>query len=169
MKQLKIFDSSKLSDSSSSTHYWKMCIDGASRNNPGPAGIGIVIYRDNETIKKYGFFVGSKTNNQAEYLALLVGLIVVLRLLATKDLLSISSDSELLVKQIKGLYRVKNPDLKELYVVAKALLSHVQYDIGHVLRHKNTEADALANQGIDQGNRIPDDIVKVLHDYGITL
>jgi len=85
------------------------------------------------------------------------------------DLLLINSDSELMVKQIKGLYRVKNADLRPLYNVICSLLNTIQYDIGHVLRDKNVEADALANKGIDNKIRVPEEVLKVLHENDISL
>jgi len=171
MKQLNVFESTDTERTVSSidVHYWQLFTDGASRNNPGPAGVGIVINKDNELVEQHGFFVGIKTNNQAEYLALLIGLIRIRQLMNPNDLLLINSDSELLVRQIKGIYRIKNPDLKPLYKAVCSLLTNIQYDIGHVLRDKNKQADALANQGLDRKTRVPEDFLKVLYEYNISL
>ncbi|TET07016.1 ribonuclease HI family protein [Candidatus Dependentiae bacterium] len=171
MKQLNFLDlaSHNRSLQSSDIHYWKLFIDGAARNNPGPAGIGMVIFKDEDLVEQQGFFVGSKTNNQAEYLALLLGLIRIKQLVGTDDLLLILSDSELLVRQLKGRYKVKNPALKSLYEGAQRLLNGLKYDIGHILRYKNESADALANRGIDQKIAVPQYFITVLHDYGISL
>lgn len=131
---------------------FELFIDGASRNNPGPAGAGIYLLKDNICILEKGFYLGSKTNNQAEYIALIIGLDLSLQLIKPElnnNILNIFSDSLLLVNQIKGIYKVKNPDLILLYQKSKNLLSACQYQITHVLREKNKFADKLANYGID--------------------
>lgn len=171
MKQLNFLDlaSHNRSLQSSDIHYWKLFIDGAARNNPGPAGIGMVILKDEDLVEQHGFFVGSKTNNQAEYLALLLGLIRIKQLMGPDDLLLILSDSELLVRQVQGRYKVKNPALKPLYEGAQRLLNGLKYDVGHILRYKNKSADALANRGIDQKSAVPQYLITALRDYGISL
>jgi len=171
MKQLNLFNSPDYnrSTAASDINYWKLFVDGAARNNPGPAGIGIVILKNDDPVEQHGFFVGSKTNNQAEYLAFLVGLIRVKKLMNPNDLLQINSDSELLVRHLKGMYKVKNPILKPLFDAAQCLLISLNYDIGHILRHKNKQADTLANYGIDQQKAVPQDILMTLHKYGILL
>jgi ribonuclease HI len=171
MKQLNFLElpSQTRSLENSDIHFWKLFIDGAARNNPGPAGVGIVIFKDEDLIEQHGFFIGSKTNNQAEYLALLMGLIRIKQVMKSKDLLLILSDSELLVRQIKGYYRVKNTILKPLNECARNLLMGLNYDIGHVLRDKNKQADALANRGIDQKIAVPQYLITALHDYDISL
>jgi len=171
MKQLNFFNSKAHNRSlqKSDMHYWKLFADGAARNNPGPAGVGIVIIKDGDLVEQHGFFVGSKTNNQAEYLALLIALIRIKQLLASGDVLLIISDSELLVRHLKGVYKVKNPALKPLFEAVQRLLVGLNYDIGHVLRHENKQADAQANRGIDQKKRVPEDILNVLQEYGISL
>jgi ribonuclease HI len=148
---------------------WQLFIDGASRNNPGLAGVGIFLLRNDEPVYKQGFFVGIKTNNQAEYLALLLGIIILKNYARGNDIVLINSDSELLVKQIKGEYRVKDQELQKLYRVALTLLHAISYDIGHVLREKNKVADALANAGIDQKVRIPESFLAMLNEYAISL
>src|SRR5437868_5897704 len=100
MKQLLLFQSDSSSDSSP-THHYKLFIDGASRNNPGPSGAGIFILKDGELLHKEGFFLGSKTNNQAEYMALLIGLFILKKKLESHSLVHIISDSQLLVRQLK--------------------------------------------------------------------
>lgn len=124
--------------------------DGASRNNPGHAAIGVVITDVTgqvlETISRY---IGTATNNQAEYRALIAGLEAALRLGAEEA--RIKLDSELVVKQLKGQYRVKNTDLKPLYFKASELLSGFKkYSLVHVLRGQNKEADRLANLALDK-------------------
>src|SRR5712692_9547635 len=122
--------------------------DGASRGNPGHSGAGVVI-EDEKGIRLQGCFryLGRMTNNQAEYLALIDGLKTVA---AWKpDSLQIRLDSNLLVQQIKGKYKVKNVDLKPHYERVMAMLSAQPYDVEYVPREKNRGADALANRAID--------------------
>jgi len=166
--QSSIFDISPHA-STLKSHYIRMFIDGASRNNPGLAGVGIYIVKDDKPLEKFGYFIGTKTNNQAEYLALIIGLLHLRNYLSGEDLILINSDSELLVRQIKGEYRVKDLALKQLYVVAKRLLDSLPFDIGHVLREDNKVADALANKGIDQHIKVPDHILTQLKEYDISL
>jgi len=124
-------------------------IDGAARGNPGEAGIGIVIKQGSKTLKEVGTFIGKTTNNVAEYMALIRGLEEVL-LLGHKEA-NFISDSELLVKQIKGEYRVKNEGLKPLYLHAQSLIKKLKsFSIKHTYRENNGEADELANKGIDE-------------------
>jgi len=124
--------------------------DGASRGNPGLAGIGVLI--EDETghiVKKIAHFLGRATNNQAEYAALLAGLKAAHELGA--DEVHVSADSELLVKQFKGEYRVKNPDLQAMHAEARALSGNFRHVVvKHIPREQNSEADALANQAIDR-------------------
>ncbi len=173
MKQLYIFkqitNESGSSYRQNGMHYWKLFIDGAARNNPGLAGAGVYILKDDQPFEKKGFFLGSKTNNQAEYLALLLGLIFLKQYIQSGDLVLVVSDSELLVKQIKGIYKVKNSALKPLNMAAKKLLIGIDYDIAHVMRENNTQADALANQGIDDRIRIPQEFLAILERHEISL
>jgi ribonuclease HI len=125
--------------------------DGGARGNPGPAGYGVVI--QDETGKRVAAlseYVGHQTNNVAEYQGLLAALEY-----ATKHghkALKVISDSELLVKQTKGIYKVKNAALQDLHARAKELIAQLDwFSIGHVLRGKNQEADALANAAMDKG------------------
>ncbi|MBU0573441.1 MAG: ribonuclease HI family protein [Candidatus Margulisbacteria bacterium] len=122
--------------------------DGASRGNPGPAGIGAVIKQNDQVIKEISEYIGRSTNNVAEYTAFIKALEEALLLGARKAV--VKTDSELLVKQINGEYRVKNEGLKPLHFLAKDLVSrfkscHVQ----HVPREKNQQADDLANAALD--------------------
>lgn len=134
---------------------WYLFVDGASRNNPGPAGAGVCLHRGEESVFCEGFFLGSKTNNEAEYIALLLGLAVVQDFIKPGEKLIIISDSELLVRQLQGVYKVKKPELRVLYDQVMKLWKHYMPSIKHVLREKNTCADALANKGIDIKNEIP--------------
>jgi ribonuclease HI len=124
-------------------------IDGASRGNPGPASYAVVL-RDPEgkIALELAKNIGRETNNVAEYFALLAALDYA----ATHDIaaLRVRSDSELLVRQMQGHYKVKSPDLKPLHERASKLSRHLQYfAIEHVRRELNTDADALANVALD--------------------
>lgn len=128
-------------------------VDGASRGNPGEAGAGAVI-RDPEghVIKKLKKYLGRTTNNVAEYNAILIALE------SARDLglnsVRILADSELMVKQLNGVYRVKSADLKPLYDRAMGLIkSFKDCNIAHVYREENSTADSLANEAIDTKKR----------------
>ncbi|MEE8169490.1 MAG: reverse transcriptase-like protein [Phycisphaerae bacterium] len=124
-------------------------IDGGSRGNPGPAGAGVVIVQaDGTALFEAGFFLGRMTNNMAEYHGLIRALEAAE---AWPDAaLSIVSDSQLMVRQITGQYRVKNAKLAPLFEeVRKRLLGRESWRIRHVLREENTRADALANSAMD--------------------
>ena len=123
-------------------------VDGGARGNPGPAAIGIVI-RDGEgnVIQDLGETIGDATNNVAEYKALIRGIGMARELGA--DELQIHGDSELVVKQMLGQYKVKHPDMKPLHAEAKEALVGVEWTISHVRREQNSEADALVNQALD--------------------
>lgn len=166
MKQLSLFDAPHKKEKVY-TH-WKLFIDGAARNNPGPAGAGIHIIKNDRSFKKLGFYLGVKTNNQAEYAALLIGLYTVTPLIGPDDHLDIISDSELLVKQFKGEYRVKHPELKPLHLLAKKMLSGITYSISHVLREHNEIADGMANKGIDQKKPLPQEFLNLLKQHEIS-
>lgn len=124
-------------------------IDGAARGNPGPAGIGVLIKNGSQIILEVSDFIGKATNNVAEYEALLRALAEANKL--NLNQIEVISDSELLVKQINGEYRVKNEGLKPLFEQAKELIQlFSSFKIKHVRREKNKAADKLANKGIDQ-------------------
>lgn len=146
---------------------WMLFIDGASRKNPGIAGAGVYLLKDDMPTFKKGFFLGYKTNNQAEYLALLLGIFYAKEHFSKADALYVMSDSELLIKQMKGEYRVKNEPLKQLFDLAHHLLKGTAYTLCHVRRENNTEADALANVGIDKRGKVPDAFVALLLAHGI--
>jgi len=169
MKQLSLLQVEAKKPLLQEGNQWGLSVDGASRNNPGPAGAGIVIKKNGKTVDEKGFFLGPKTNNQAEYLALVLGLFLLKDLVGPDDIVMVLSDSQLLVQQIKGKYRVKHVALRPLHAAAKQLLNSLNYDIGHVLRDDNTEADAMANYGIDKKKRVPETLLISLRDYGIVL
>ena len=124
-------------------------IDGASRGNPGLASIAYSIQRNDKIIVEYSEFIGIKTNNQAEYFAFIKALEKILEM-NEKEVI-IYSDSELLVKQINGLYKVKNIYLKNLYDKARDLLMNINsYKIIHIKREKNKRTDNLCNSVLDK-------------------
>ncbi len=124
--------------------------DGACRGNPGQGGAGAVLVGSNgEVVGTAKKFLGHCTNNLAEYRALILGLETAIERGAA--VISIHLDSELLVRQIQGVYRVKNPDLKPLMVDIRDLLDRFDaWTIEHVPRSENARADALANEAIDE-------------------
>jgi len=124
-------------------------VDGASRGNPGQAGCGIFIQdKEGRVVKRVRRKLGIATNNVAEYSALVTALEQARSLGATT--VSIFADSELMVKQIKGQYKVKNEGLRPLYVKAIAIIDEFEnFRITHVLRARNKDADKLANEAID--------------------
>jgi ribonuclease HI len=129
---------------------WRANIDGGSRGNPGPASYGVVI-RDprGEVVARLKKYIGRTTNNVAEY----YGLLAALDYAQSHSIgaLRIESDSELLVKQMRGQYKVKSADLKPLYERAKKMSqAFAAFRIDHVYREQNREADLLANEAMDE-------------------
>ena len=130
----------------------RLFTDGASRGNPGLAGAGAVLFAENgEEIAANSVYLGNCTNNVAEYKALIIGLQEAL--LHGCTTLDLALDSELIVRQIQGRYKVKNEFLLPLFNEARTLLARLEgWSITHVPRAQNARADQLANQGIDQRN-----------------
>ncbi|MDU9050884.1 MAG: ribonuclease HI family protein [Candidatus Electrothrix sp. Rat3] len=128
----------------------KLFTDGASRGNPGEAGAGSVLFDgDGGELAARSLYLGQCTNNVAEYKALIMGLQSVLELDCGK--VEIFLDSQLIVRQIQGQYKVKHPALKPLFEEVKGLLAKVNnWSIAHVPREQNKRADELANRGIDE-------------------
>ncbi len=130
-------------------------VDGAARGNPGPASYAVIIHdAAGREVYRLGKAIGRNTNNVAEY----HGLIAALDYAATHGIrrLRIRSDSELLVRQMQGLYKVKSPDLKPLHERAQKLARGLEYfAIEHVRRELNSDADALANEALDGSNVAP--------------
>lgn len=138
---------------------YQLYCDGACRGNPGPSAIGGVVYQDGSTIEEISEKIGVATNNEAEYRSLVRGLEVIRDLLqaaetdATQEdasaetpAIEIFMDSELVVRQVEGRYKVKNERLRPLYQQARELLNDFpEWRIRHVPRAKNAEADRLAN------------------------
>ena len=135
------------------SHAIKANIDGGARGNPGPAAYGVIV-RDakGEIIAELSDYLGIQTNNYAEYSGLLAALDFAVR---EKHLsLKVLSDSELLVRQMQGRYKVKSPGLIDLYDRARALVRRLEhFSIEHVLRQYNKDADALVNQVLDSRRR----------------
>ena len=128
-------------------------VDGAARGNPGQAGAGLVLQEDSGSLYRSGEYLGEATNNVAEYSALLAGLKKAARLGVRE--LEVRSDSELVVKQLNGQYKVKNPRLQDLYFSAiKKISSFEKVTFVHVPREENKEADRLANMAIDAKGRV---------------
>jgi ribonuclease HI len=128
---------------------YRVYIDGASRGNPGPAGAGVVILSSRGTAKEVSRFLGERTNNQAEYEALIVALEELRDLGAKKA--HFFSDSEILVKQLRAEYRIRNEGLKPLFGCVLSMLSALDaFEIDLVNRKDNKRADQLANFAIDR-------------------
>ena len=127
--------------------------DGASRGNPGPAGAGVVLLDDKgRELCTRAEYLGRCTNNVAEYRALILGLQAAREIGCMKP--AVFLDSELIVRQITGRYKVKNATLKPLFAEVRNLLQGFDsYTIAHVPRAQNSRADELANRGIDEKNR----------------
>lgn len=127
--------------------------DGASKGNPGDAGIGVVISdEEGSVLREVAEYIGQQTNNVAEYSALLRGLKEAADLGATQ--IAICTDSELMVRQLTGVYKVKAANLKPLFEQAVMILrAFEKVSISHVLREFNKRADELANEGVKKKNR----------------
>jgi ribonuclease HI len=132
-------------------HYLIAHSDGGARGNPGPAGYGVVIKDEaGHKVAALSEYLGHQTNNFAEYQGLIAALEFALK--QGPKALRVVSDSELLVRQIKGIYKVKNPTLQDLHARAKELIAQLDwFSIDHALREHNREADRLANQAMDKG------------------
>jgi ribonuclease HI len=128
-------------------------IDGASQGNPGPSGIGVVVCdQDGNPIDNISEYIGESTNNIAEYSALIVALEE--GLVRKSNSIIVNTDSELLVKQLNGEYKVKNEDLKQLFNRVRRLLKGFkQVQINHIDRSKNKGADKLATKAVDTNRK----------------
>ena len=126
-------------------------IDGGARGNPGPSGYGVVIHdASGRKVAELSEYLGHHTNNYAEY----QGLLAALRYARDHGIaaLKVISDSELMVRQMKGVYKVKHPELKALHGEAQQLVRKLEhFEIRHALREHNQDADRLANQAMDRG------------------
>jgi ribonuclease HI len=129
--------------------------DGGARGNPGPAGYGAhIVDEKGQVLAELSEFLGFRTNNFAEYSGLLGCLQWALDHHHTH--LRVVSDSELMVKQIQGKYKVNSPDLRPLWEEARRRIAQLEgFQITHALRHKNKDADRLANEAMDRGMKRP--------------
>ncbi len=127
--------------------------DGGSRGNPGPAAAGAVVYQGVEKVATVSQFLGTRTNNYAEYEALLLALEAARSTLGSpvKAAVTVKMDSELIVRQMLGVYKVKDPTLKLKHAAAQAIIheSFPRISFVHIRREFNAEADALANAAMD--------------------
>jgi len=132
-------------------HYLVAHSDGGARGNPGPSGYGVVIKDEaGRQVAALSEYLGHQTNNFAEYQGLIAALEYALE--HGPKALKVISDSELLVRQMTGVYKVKNATLRDLHARAKELIAKLQwFSIGHALREHNQEADRLANEAMDRG------------------
>jgi ribonuclease HI len=132
-------------------HYLIAHSDGGARGNPGPAGYGVVIQdQSGKKVAHLSEYLGHQTNNFAEYQGLIAALEYAVE--HGPKALKLISDSELLVRQIKGIYKVKNAVLQDLHGRAKELIAQLEwFSIGHALREHNRDADRLANEAMDKG------------------
>jgi len=130
--------------------FYRARTDGASRGNPGPAAIGVSIENsDGKEVASASEAIGETTNNVAEYSALIKALDLLIELGATRAVVLL--DSELIVRQLRGQYRVRNPRMKEFYAQVQSLLPRFrEIHFRHIPREENTRADALANEALDR-------------------
>ncbi|MFH0821090.1 MAG: ribonuclease HI family protein [Candidatus Peregrinibacteria bacterium] len=129
----------------------ELFVDGGARGNPGPAGGGFVIFRNGKLVAKGKEFFGHLTNNQAEYLALRAALREAYRLIGDSPL-TCHMDSELVVRQMTGEYKVRNAELKPLFAETRRIADQFKsFKIDHIPREDNYLADHLANQAMDEG------------------
>lgn len=146
-----LFPASEPSSGHSSGPWISAHCDGGARGNPGPAGFGALIQdAEGRVLAELSEFLGIQTNNFAEYSGLLASLDFALKHGYRR--LRVISDSELMVKQVQGHYKVKSPGLRPLYEQARQKIMQLEgFEIVHALRHKNKDADRLANQAMDRG------------------
>lgn len=128
--------------------------DGGARGNPGPAGAGAAIYKDGKEVAHVSKYLGKQTNNWAEYEALILALEMAHNVLGSPitNHVAVRMDSELIVKQMRGEYRVKDKELKKQHERVRAIIAEAYPDISfsHVRREQNTRADELANDAMDR-------------------
>jgi ribonuclease HI len=131
---------------------FEIYIDGASKGNPGPSGIGVVICQDGRTIKNIASYIGNTTNNIAEYTALIYALQE--GLILKTERIKINTDSQLLYRQINKVYKIKSPNILGLYNQALHLMAAFkQVSINHISRNENRGADKLASKAIKEALR----------------
>lgn len=143
--------------------------DGASRGNPGPSGAGIYIFdkTSGKKILEKKFYLGKKTNNQAEYLALAIAAFYLKKNFkeSSKYSFHFFADSELLVRQMTKKYKIKNETIGKIKLLIDSLLKNMECNFKHVLREKNKIADKLANEGLDSKTILPKTFVNLLKKF----
>jgi ribonuclease HI len=128
---------------------FKLFTDGGARGNPGPSGIGGILYKNDKILDSFSEYIGEGTNNQAEYTAILRGIELALKY--NIDILVCYLDSELVVKQLKREYKVKNKELGKIFIkIYNLTLKFKKITFHHIKREKNKEADALVNKALDK-------------------
>lgn len=152
----------------------KVFVDGASRGNPGASGIGIFCHNAEGTaVIETGFFTGNQTCNQAEYTALLYAFYFLSTKLTPAQQgyyhVSVTGDSLLLMSQMRGVWKIKDPTLKIMAGLIKDLSKNFSCSFGHVLREFNTKADELANNGVDAKRRPPEGFLTYLAKHSLFL
>ena len=132
--------------------YFVVYCDGGARGNPGPAGIGVAIYKNDVCIQDIADYIGQATNNQAEYRAVIAALEAIEKLGGKGSTIDFVMDSELIVEQLNGRYKVKNAELKPLYARVQELIHSLGADVSFrgVPRKENSYADRLVNRAIDR-------------------
>ncbi len=135
--------------------------DGGSRGNPGPAAWGVAVFdADGRCLERHAGTLGHATNNVAEYHGLIEALRIAIERAAAE--VRLRSDSELIVRQLEGRYKVKHPDLKPLFAEAKRMIARLAlFNIRHVRREENQEADALVNEALDRHESHPGAPVRI--------
>lgn len=142
---------------------WHMYVDGAARKNPGPAGAGLFITCNSVPVLKKGFFLGHRTNNQAEYIAFLLGVYHLKTVLGDQSAQTMCySDSLVMVQQLNGRYRIVDQTLQKLFGIAKKYTHSMDLLIQHIPREQNVEADEAANWGIDQKIALPEAFLSII-------
>jgi ribonuclease HI len=159
---------SKLKKSNIDGIRWMIFTDGAARGNPGPSGAGVfVVDSKRNVVMENCFFLGKKTNNQAEYLALVFASMLVKEEIEKQEIDNIElmffSDSELLVHQMNNFYKVKNPILAKMKREIDSTIVNFQRTFKHIPREKNKNADYLANYGIDKKAQLPKRFLEIVY------
>lgn len=169
MKQMSLLEPEYVEKHNEPVVLWRLFIDGASKNNPGPAGSGFVLFKNNEVVCSQGFYLGTKTNNQAEYYALVLGIFFTKKYMKKTERLTVISDSQLLVRQMNGIYKVKDASLRQLKDLSVFWLRGYTCAFEHVLREYNKLADEMANRGVEKKVSVPQEFLDCLKDHEITL
>ena len=155
---------------------YRLFVDGAARGNPGPAGAGVYIKKAGEDAIKKSYYLGTHTNNSAEYLALALGLFLIkqeeMGKTRTVEILA-HSDSQLLVRQMQGIYKVRKLHIGIIKSVIDKFIHEIcpnlQITFKHIFREKNQIADDLANFGIDKQKQPPEEFTKIMLSCGIEM